>query len=84
MLHSFRGPGDLLMIDRLRTLPAKLIVEHLRRLRPLVIRAWFWLAAQADDLEEKRRCLNAVLELDPENEPATLALLVFDQRRPTS
>jgi len=72
------------MIDRLRTLPAKLIVEHLRRLRPLVIRAWFWLAAQADDLEEKRRCLNAVLELDPENEPATLALLVFDQRRPTS
>ena len=24
---------------------------------PLVIRAWLWLAAEADDLEEKRRYL---------------------------
>lgn len=46
--------------------------------------AWLWLAAQADELEDKRRCLNSVLELDPENEYATLALLVLDQRRPTS
>jgi hypothetical protein len=37
-----------------------------------------------DNLEEKRRCLKAVLALDPENEPASLALLLFDQRRPTS
>jgi hypothetical protein len=49
-----------------------------------VIRAWFWLAAQRENLVEKRRCLNAILELDPENEPASLVLLLFDQRRPTS
>lgn len=42
------------------------------------------LVAQTDDLEEKRRCLHAILELDPDNEPAFLALLPFDQRRPTS
>jgi hypothetical protein len=49
-----------------------------------VVRAWLWLAAEADDIEEKRHCLNAVLQLDPENEPATLALLVLNQTRPTS
>lgn len=54
------------------------------RPRLLVIRAWFWLAAQTNDLEEKRRCLEAVLQLDPDNEPAPLELLLFDQRRPTS
>jgi len=68
----------------MRTLGAKSTVCHLRRPRPLVIRAWLWLAAKADNLEEKRRCLHAVLQLHPENEPATLALLVLDQKRPTS
>jgi hypothetical protein len=37
---------------------------------------------EARDIEERRYCLNAVLELDSDNEPATLALLVLDQRRP--
>ena len=27
----------------------------------LLIHSWLWLAAEADDFEEKRRCLNAVL-----------------------
>ena len=27
-----------------------------------VIRVWLWLAADTDDLDEKRRCLEAVLE----------------------
>ena len=31
------------------------------------------------------RCyLNAVLRLDPDNKPASLALLLLDQQRPTS
>jgi hypothetical protein len=55
------------MVDRLRTLAARAIAEYLRHPRSLVIRAWFWLAAQTDDLQEKRRCLNAMLQLDPEN-----------------
>lgn len=49
-----------------------------------MVRAWLWLAAEADHLEEKRRCPKATLELDPENETASLALLALDQSRPTS
>jgi hypothetical protein len=37
---------------------------------------------ETEGLELKRPCLNSVLDLDPENEPASLALLLFDQRRP--
>ena len=71
------------MLDTSRTLLATIIVSRLTRPRPLIIRAWLWLAAEADNLEEKRRCLNAVLRLDPDNEPASLALLLLDQKRPT-
>jgi hypothetical protein len=42
---------------------------------PLVLAAWHWLAADADDLEEKRRCLETLLGLDPGNESARIALL---------
>ena len=80
MLQSHRGPGDYLMIDTLRTLRAKFIVQHLTSPRPLVIRAWFWLAAEADDLEEKRRCLEQVLELNPESQSARAALALLHQR----
>ena len=52
--------------------------------RALAIDARFWLAASTHDLEEERRCLNAVLHLDPDNEPASLALFLLDQKRPTS
>ena len=72
------------MPDKLRTSLARFIVRHLNRPRSLLIRAWLWLAAHADNLEEKRRCLNEVLRLDRENEAATLALLLLDQRGPTS
>ena len=68
------------MPDRLRTLLAKFIVQHLNRPRPLVIRAWFWLAAQTDDIEEKRRCLEAVLELNAESQSARAALALLYQR----
>jgi hypothetical protein len=72
------------MVNKLRTLLAKFIVHHFTRPRPLVIQAWLWPAAKAEDLEQKRHCLDAVLELDPENEPASLALLLLDQKRPQS
>jgi hypothetical protein len=72
------------MLDRFRTVLAHFISSHFTQPRQLVIWAWFWLAAQTDDLQGKRHCLNAILEPDPENEPASLALVLFDQRRPTS
>ena len=72
------------MLDTLRTLLAKFIVQHLTRPGPLVLQAWLWLAADTQDIEKKRHCLNAVLELEPENEPASLALLLLDQKRPQS
>ena len=60
------------------------MAQHLPGPRPLVLHSWLWLAAEADDIEEKRHCLNRVLGLDPENGPASLALLVLDQRTPAS
>jgi len=72
------------MLNDLRTALARLIVRHLRHPRSRVIRAWLWLAADSLDVTEKRCCLNAVLQLDPENEPASMALLVLDQIRPES
>jgi len=44
------------MLTYLRTLSTR----WLRRPRALVVRAWFWLAAHADSLDEKRRCLEAL------------------------
>jgi len=72
------------MIDRLRTHLASFIVKHLTRPRMVVVRSWLWLAAKSCDTQAKRRCLHAVLHLDPQNEPASLALLLFDQHRLTS
>jgi hypothetical protein len=40
-----------------------------------VLAAWRWLAAEADDLGEKRRCLEAILRLDPDSEQAHTAWL---------
>ncbi len=39
----------------------------------------FWLAAQGEHLQERRCCLSAILELDPENEPARLTLPAHGQ-----
>ena len=51
------------MIDKFRTLLARFIVKHLTGARALLVHAWLWLAADTDDVEEKWRCLQAVLEL---------------------
>jgi len=56
-----------MVLDHLRSLIAALVVRYLHRPRPLVIRAWLFVAAEADNLEDKRRCLHAVLQLDREN-----------------
>jgi hypothetical protein len=61
------------MPDRFRTALARFAIEHLARPRRLLIRAWFWPAAHTDNPEEKPRCVNGILALDPENEPATSA-----------
>jgi hypothetical protein len=63
------------MIERFRTRLATLIVNRLTRSRPLVVPTWLWLAAEADDLEEKRCCLNAVLELDSDRTSGVLWIL---------
>ena len=60
------------------------MIRHLHHRHRLVVEAWLWLAAQADDIEEKHRCLNAVLRPDPDSEHASLALLILHQRRPSS
>jgi hypothetical protein len=62
------------MINDLRTLSADLITRYLRRPRALVVRAWAWLCANTNDLDEKHRCLTAILELQPDLEWAQLAL----------
>jgi len=72
------------VIDTVRTILARLIATRLGQPRAAVVHSWLWLAAKSDNLEEKRLCLNSVLELEPENEPASLALLVLDQERPES
>lgn len=78
------GLTDTIPAENMCTIFAKYVTPNLRRPRPLVIRAWLWLAAEADRLTEKRLCLETILRLHPENEAATLALLLLDQRRPTS
>ena len=68
------------MIDTLRTLLAKLVVRHLTRPRVLVVHAWLWLASDTYDVEEKWRCLQAVLELNPEHQAARAASALLFQR----
>jgi hypothetical protein len=65
-------PDDV--INRLRTVSAHLVTRY--RLGPvaLQIRAWAWLAAEADDLPEQMRCLEAIVALDPSLDWAQAAL----------
>lgn len=43
-------------------------------------KAWFWLAAVVDDIDEKRICLNNVLIINPENARARSLLDKLEQR----
>ena len=42
------------MLHQLRALSTQVITRYLRRPRALAVRAWFWLAAHTDSLDEKR------------------------------
>ena len=68
------------MVGKSRTSLARVIVRHLHYPRPLVIQAWLWLAADTDDVEQKWRCVQAVLELNPERQAArALSALLFQR-----
>lgn len=71
------------MLDNFRTILAKLIVQDFSRPCDSVVAAYLWLAAEAEELEEKRRCLRQVLELDPTNEAPILTPLLLEQSSPT-
>lgn len=75
-----RGLTYSSLADYLRTQLARLITKYLRHPHPLAIRGWLWLTAETDDLEEKRRCLEAVLELSPESQSARAGLALLHQR----
>ena len=62
------------MLDHIRTLSARLITRFLPGPRALLVRAWAWLAAETDDLAEKERCLEAIVDLEPDAEWARMAL----------
>ena len=62
------------MLDPLRTLSARLFTRWQIGPPEMRIRAWMWLAARTDDLQEKARCLEAILELEPDLEWAQYAL----------
>ena len=74
------------MVDRFRTLLTHFAVRWLPGPRSLLLAAWQWLAAEADDLGKKRRCIEAILRLDPDSEWAYTACLwvVQEQTRPVS
>jgi hypothetical protein len=54
MPEPARELPELVMVDKLRTRLAKFIVQHFNRPHSVVIRAWLWLAAEADNAREKR------------------------------
>ena len=62
------------MIDCLRIFSARLITRYRLGPRNLQVRAWAWLAADTDDLEEKMRYLEAIVALDPGLEWAQTAV----------
>jgi len=61
------------MINRLRIISARLVTRWPPGLRGLVVRAWAWLCANTNDLAEKQRCLEAILELEPGLEQVQVA-----------
>lgn len=62
------------MIDRLRTLSARFFTRYNIGPRELRIRAWAWLAAEANEPAKKVRCLEAILAIDQSVEWAQVAL----------
>jgi len=69
------------VLGQLRTLSARLITRHHIGPRVLQIRAWAWLAAEAEDLAEQKRRLEAIVALDPALDWAQAALTQVWYRR---
>lgn len=74
--------AHLLMLDELRSILARFIVRHLHHPRSHVVAAPLWLAADADEREERRRCLKAALETDRDNTRALVALVALRLGKP--
>jgi len=62
------------MFSQLRTPTARLITRYRIRPRDLQIRAWAWLAAEAENLTEEKCCLEAIVARDPSLDWAQAAL----------
>jgi hypothetical protein len=62
------------VLDKLRTFSARIITRHGIGPRSLQIRAWAWSVAETDDLAEQKRCLEAIVALDPSLDWAQAAL----------
>ncbi len=71
------------MLDQFRALSARLITRHRIGPRALQIRAWAWLAAETESLAEQKRCLEAIVALDPSLDwaQATLTRVWYRWRR---
>ena len=63
-----------MVINAIRTLSGRFITRHHIGPRALQIRAWACLAADTDDLAEKKRCPEAIVALDPTLDWAQTAL----------
>jgi hypothetical protein len=68
------------MINRLRTILARFVVNHLSGPPDLLRAAWGWLVGE-DGLDHKRRCLEEILRLEPDNKEAAMALLWVKQQQ---
>ncbi len=68
------------MLNAFRTLTALLFTRLRLGPRILQVRAWAWLCGRTDDPVEKARCLEAILDLDPEIEWAKMALRLVRSR----
>ncbi len=62
------------MLNRFYTFSARLITRRRLGPRTLQIRAWTWLAREADNLTEQKECLEAIVALDPDLDWAQAAL----------
>jgi hypothetical protein len=71
---NLRPSLEVTITNHLRTLLARLVVRWLPGPRSLLVRAWAWLCAETDNLGEKQRCLEQILDLDPDLVWAQVAL----------
>jgi hypothetical protein len=52
------------------------------RICPTSVTAWLWLSAAVETVQERRECLDNVLQIDPKNPHATRGLHILDRASP--